>query len=97
MARTAKDEREFDAELRREEGIKTEVIMELREQNRQLWQSQVNLLRSLLLAEGALAVYRQHALVGAERAVKAEGDCVPGCVRHRWDDKDGWRRPVDPA
>ena len=93
--RTAIDEQEYIKELRREEPIKTEVIQELRQQNKQLWQSQVMLLEGLIRAEDALRVYRLTVLERARHAVQGEDShCIPHCTRHHWDSCDGWHRNV---
>lgn len=93
MSRTTKDEKEFDAGLRREELIKTEVIVELRASNRQLWETQAVLLTALIEAQDALRVYRIAALGHAKALASRSGDpCVPGCSRHVWDTNDGWHR-----
>jgi hypothetical protein len=91
--RTARDEAQYLAELKREEPIKGEVIAELREQNGILWKNQLTLLRELIAANDALRVFREQALTRAAKAVAAGGDCVPGCRKHAWDSAKGWHRP----
>ncbi|MBU0959873.1 MAG: hypothetical protein KKB31_08040 [Nanoarchaeota archaeon] len=93
--RTAKVEAGFVAELRREAPIKTEVIVELREQNRALWESQARLLSALIAAEDALRVYRALTLERSIACGSSDSKCVPGCDRHRWDDADGWHRTAE--
>lgn len=88
--RTKADEVEYVANLKREEPIKTQVIVELREQNRNLWTSQARILQALLDAEAALRVYREVSLQQARLAADDPSPCRPGCKRHRWDDVDGW-------
>ena len=90
--RTQKDEDEYNAILRREDSIKTEIIVQLREQNKTLWTSQATLLEAVIRAEDALRIYREQALAIAQQAANSSSRCTPGCTRHRWDDKDGWHR-----
>lgn len=90
--RTAKDEAEYVKSLRREESIKTEVIIELRQQNKDLWTTQATLLEALIANSDALRVYRQEALERARWASAHAGSCAPGCQRHTWDSNDGWYR-----
>lgn len=91
--RTKKDEDDYNKHLRREEPIKTEVIVELRDQNKSLWQSQANLLQALIEAQDALRVYRMQALeIARKRASQSDGHCVPGCRKHEWDSENGWYR-----
>lgn len=90
--RTAKDEANYNAGRRREEPIKTEVIAELREQNKQLWQTQVTLLDNLLRDAEAIFIYRSRALASAKANAESSSSCIPGCTRHTWDSKDGWHR-----
>lgn len=91
-ARTSKDEYRYDAQLRREEKIKTEVIVQLRDQNKALWRAQRDLLASLLAAGNTLQTYREGALHNAELAIQhyEHGSCVPGCTKHVWNSVDGW-------
>ena len=92
MKRTQKDEDDYNLELRLEEPIKTEVIVELRRQNAGLWASQAKLLKALLAAEEALRLYREGALAYAEQAANDTSHCTPGCKAHYWDSVDGWHR-----
>lgn len=91
--RTAKDEAAYVLNLRREEPIKTEVIVELRAQNHELWQTQVKLLEALIAANKSLEVYRERQLGQAKWCLEqsaSHGKCVPGCARHQWNNLDGW-------
>jgi len=90
--RTAADEYKYDQQLRREEKVKSELIQELRQQNRVLWQNHQRLLEALLAAEESLRVYRTRQLKVTEQALLQQYHCVPGCTQYRWDDKDGWHR-----
>lgn len=90
--RTAKDDREYEANLRREGPIKTEVIAELREQNRALWKTQASLLGALINAQDALRVYRVLALNQAKSFSEQTGRCTPGCRLHEWHHDNGWYR-----
>jgi hypothetical protein len=93
--RTAKDEQQYDEQLRREMPIVGEVLSEFRRQNSELWKSQVDLLRELIAANEALLLYRRRALENSARALTMCDDvhhCVPGCTRHEWRDRDGWHR-----
>lgn len=97
--RTAADEARFYEQLRREEPIKTEVIVELREQNKRLLENQQRTLTALieygdLLAAsiGMLRAYRLDALRLTERAIEDGSHCLPGCQRHEWHSIDGWHR-----
>jgi hypothetical protein len=90
--RTQKDEDNYNANLRREEPIKTEVIVELREQNRNLLANQVWLLRALLSAESVLAIFRAQVLEQTEALLASNSKCIPGCLLHEWHDADGWHR-----
>ncbi len=91
--RSVKEEKAFSDNLRREEPIKTDVIVELRAQNKMLWANQVSLLTNLINAEDALRVYRLNLL---EQSKACAGDsathCVPGCTKHEWRNSDGWHR-----
>lgn len=97
--RTAADEAQYVAHLIREEPIKTEVIVELREQNERMRENQRNLLHQvidygdlLVAAITALRVYRVNALKSTEREMEDGSDCVPFCGKHIWDTCDGWHR-----
>lgn len=90
--RTAKDEYQLDEQLRREESIKTEVIVELREQNRVLLASQERLLAALCEAQASLQTYRISALENTRQAIQSSTDCIPGCTKHYWGTADGWHR-----
>lgn len=93
-ARSSKDEYTYDQQLREQEAIKTEVINDLREQNRVLLLTQENLLRNLINAESALAGYRRNTLAATERAnAKANAShCTTDCARHSWDTVAGWKK-----
>lgn len=90
--RTAKDEAEFVEHLRREEPIKTEVIIELHNTTARLLQNQETLLEELIRAGDALRTYRSELLEQTKRAIQHQTHCVPGCTRHDWDDVKGWVR-----
>lgn len=85
--RTAKDEAEYNAHLRREEPIKTEIIQQLRADNKVLLTNQQRLLTNLLLAQQDLATYRAEKIASAEMALATGG--VSGFY---WDNVDGWHR-----
>lgn len=86
MSRTAKDE----YKIRRESDIKTEVVVELREQNRILFAEGKTLLKALIEQTDLVQGYRRRHLDDMLRA--QETDCAIGCDKHVWEDKDGWRR-----
>ena len=100
--RTSKDEQLFDESLRREESTKTEVILELRNENKRLLQNQQRTMAALiqtgdLLLQSleALRIYRVQILQGTESALKSNSPCVPGCRTHHWDTEHGWRTRSD--
>lgn len=90
--RTAKDEADYNANLRREAPITSEVIVELRNEYRALLEDRERLLEALIGAQDALRFYRLQALATTKRAIKlaSESRCVAGCDKHYWDDVDGW-------
>lgn len=92
--RTPHDEYEYDQHLRAQEDIKTEVIVELREQNRLLIENQRTLLHNLIEATTALNVYRGNLLTATERACRERqsSPCASDCDRHTWDTVKGWQR-----
>lgn len=90
--RTQKDEDSYNAILRREEPIKTEVIIELKQANQRLLENQERLIRSLLEMSDQLRVYRVQALANVELANRSPSHCLSGCTRHEWNDVDGWRQ-----
>lgn len=98
--RTAKDEYQYDEELRRESDIKREVIAHLRQQNRELMEDRKRLLDALLhMGEAetrnlaALAVYRQQVLESTRRRLEEGAPCCSyGCAEHVWDTVTGWMR-----
>lgn len=97
--RTAKDERDYSEHLRREEPIKTEVIVELRKHNRLLLENQERALEALVSATDSLVSaltalnnYRRSHLEATKAARGSESQCVPNCKRHKWDTEDGWTR-----
>ena len=88
--RTAKDERDYVANLRREEPIKTEIISKLRAENKSLWQSQKLLLEALIDAQDRLRVYRAKGLEGTKRyAERGQSDILDA---YRWNNANGWYR-----
>jgi hypothetical protein len=89
--RTQKDEDNYNAELRRSNPIMCEVIVELKNDNKNLRANQARLLAQLIEAQDSLRVYREQVLAHTKRCIDAPGDCVPGCTKHRWDTVDGWR------
>lgn len=89
--RTAKDEYQYDVQLRREHGVMREVITHLRESHRTLLENQQRLLQNLLHADAALRVYREQTLATTvERLHTGAQHCVPGCTKHTWDTTHGW-------
>jgi tagatose-1,6-bisphosphate aldolase len=105
--RDAADEVEYDDSLRREEGIKTEVIVEQRDAIEKLLVNQERTMATLIqmgdlvaATLGSLRVYREHVLTTTRANLTAVRDretyCVPGCRRHAWDAQEGWRRAVTP-
>ena len=90
--RNQADEAKFDAQLRREEDIKTEVILHLREHNKRLIATTGKLLSALIDAQNSLQEYRTDALARVEWMKTQTGDCIPGCTEHVWDSTDGWHR-----
>lgn len=91
MARTKKDEAEFDANLRRENALYSDLVKTLRDEVAVLRVNQVVLFENLFRAEDALRKYREHHLEGSRR-VAAMGRDVVG---FRWEDSDGWHRADD--
>ena len=99
---TVKDERDYVEELLREEPIKSEVIVELREHNKHLLNNQVVLLTtlvqmtdSLIGALTSLNIYRRDLMASGQRLSKDQGSCAVGCQRHEWTSEDGWTRKGD--
>ena len=90
--RTQVDEDKFDAELRREEAIKSEVIVELRDSNVELRTGLIATLERLIAVSEEAQNYRRQVLASLRRTAEQPTDCVPGCRRHRWDTSDGWHR-----
>lgn len=85
--RTKKDEDDYNAELRREEPLKTEIIVMLRADRKRLLLNQQKLLTNLLHATADLQLYRAQVLERTEQALKV--DTIPGFY---WDNVDGWHR-----
>ena len=90
--RSKKDEDDYNDTLRREEPIKTEVIVELRHLNQILLTNQQLLLEALIQSSDHLRTYRVQALERTKYALKSTSHCVVGCTNHTWDDVDGWHR-----
>jgi hypothetical protein len=90
--RTQKDEDDYNLVLRREEPIKTEIIVKLRDENHLLWESQVRLLDALNAANRALLVYREQQQTFAEARSKQSFHATMVIQGYRWDDVDGWHR-----
>lgn len=93
--RTAKDEADYNLNLRREEPIKTEVIVELRNHNRALLEAQVRILEALIQANDSLRVYRMASVAAVKFALASSGSCAPGCTKHEWHNSDGWHYKVE--
>jgi hypothetical protein len=92
-SRSQQDEVVYDAQLRDQHDVMTEVIVELREAVAGLLETQRTLLRNLIASQDALRVYRLEALKRVEQLVALpKGHCLPGCDKHEWRDKDGWHR-----
>lgn len=95
--RTTEDEQLFDKRRRQEESVKTEVIIELRNENRKLLQNQQRTVTALIQTgdllmqslEG-LRVYRVQVLQLTESALKSDSHCVVGCLKHYWHTESGW-------
>lgn len=68
--RTAKDERDYVENLRREEPIKTEVIVELKQMNRVLLENNARILQALIDAQDSLRAYRVAALEQTRRGAR---------------------------
>lgn len=91
FTRTKKDEDDYNAGLRREEPIKTEIIVALQAQNKTLLENQARILSSLVAAEDALRVYRVQMLEQTQRWINTEWkELFAG--KFVWDDVDGWHR-----
>ena len=74
------------------EDIKSEVIRELKEQNKELWISQERLLIGLIDATEALKIYRMKQLRIARASIDDNSKCLPECKQHEWDFVKGWVR-----
>lgn len=103
MSRTQKDETKYDEQLRREESIKTEVILELREalrtahrNNAVMTREAIRYSQELSQAIEALAFYRQRFADQSEQWVSTSSPCLPGCDRHEWRTEDGWHKKERP-
>jgi hypothetical protein len=101
--RTGYDEYQYDEQLRAEEDIKREVILELRDGYKTILGNQERMFLNLiatsdLLVESLLAlrVYREQGLTQTRREIAAaeESHCVGHCRKHAWDSVDGWKRKV---
>lgn len=100
--RTSLDEYQFDQNLRREEDIKTEVIVELRNENRgqreALKRVMETLNRQSKMLRDSLAInehYRSFVVKQLEGELASDSHCKPGCTKHVWHDSDGWHRPEE--
>lgn len=92
--RTKADEAAYIAELKREEPIKTEVIVELRAELDLLMQDRITLLEGLIVATDQLRIYRVGMLERSRRLQNeaSRTHCGFGCKKHVWHDADGWHR-----
>jgi hypothetical protein len=99
MARSQKDETRYIENMHREEPIKTEVIVELREALQQSLDNNVVLATQLVKltddyadALKALGVYRRNFKESVQKAANRHNSCAPHCERHAWDSIKGWIR-----
>lgn len=95
-----KEKREtLDEQLRREESIKTEVIVELKNHNKALINANIRTIEALVsqtnyLIENLKVVnhYRTMMLNQSRIAVNDTSHCLENCSRHEWSREDGWKR-----
>jgi hypothetical protein len=101
--RTQADEVEYDENLRRENTVKTEVILHLRKalkdslNNSSILATELTASTTALSqALASLAVYRGQFAVDAKKRAERGEMCAPYCTEHAWHDEDGWHRTDEP-
>ncbi len=94
---TPHDEYKYDEALRAEDSVKTEVIVHLTLEVKQLRKDMCGVMSSLIDAQRSLDVYRTSTLNYYTAAHERPGDCATGCRDHVWDTKDGWKMAKKPS